>query len=113
MNKSRARSVSGRPFLALSGKMETACDTLRAMSHETRLKILCLLDEGEMPVNRIADAVGQSVSTVSQHLSKLRSADLVTSRRDGQTILYASSRGIGSAVIQTLCGYYKVPARDD
>ena len=90
MNKSRARSVSGRPFLALSGKMEIACDTLRAMSHETRLKILCLLDEGEMPVNRIADAVGQSVSTVSQHLSKLRSADLVTSRRDGQTILYAS-----------------------
>jgi ArsR family transcriptional regulator, virulence genes transcriptional regulator len=92
---------------ALSDKVSEVCATLRAMANETRLRILCVLFEGEMPVNQIAEAVGQSLSAVSQHLSKLKAEGLVTSRRDGQTIYYRSTGGVGTAVIRTLCSFYE------
>ncbi|MDX1291435.1 MAG: metalloregulator ArsR/SmtB family transcription factor [Hyphomonas sp.] len=92
---------------ALSDQVGDVCATLRAMANETRLRILCVLFEGELPVNQIAEAVGQSLSAASQHLSKLKAEGLVASRRDGQTILYRSTGGVGTAVIQTLCRFYQ------
>jgi DNA-binding transcriptional ArsR family regulator len=79
------------------------------MASETRLMILCALSAGELPVNKLAELTGQSQSTVSQHLSKLRAAGLVESRRDGQTIHYRSRAGIARDLIDTLCQHY---ARD-
>ena len=84
---------------ALSDQVSEVCATLRAMANETRLRILCELFDGEMPVN-------QSLSAVSQHLSKLKAEGLVASRRDGQAIFYRSTGGVGTAVIETLCKFY-------
>ena len=92
---------------ALADQIGDVCATLRAMANETRLRILCVLFDGEMPVNQIAESVDQSLSAVSQHLSKLKAEGLVTSRRDGQTIFYRSTGGVGTAVIQTLCKFYE------
>ena len=50
---------------------------------------------------------GQSHSAVSQHLAKLRAAGLVESRRDAQTIYYRCAGGIGRALVDTLCAYYR------
>lgn len=83
-----------------------AASTLKAMASETRLMILCALSSGELPVNKLAELTGQSQSSVSQHLSKLRAAGLVNSRRNGQTIYYRSSAGIARDVIETLCAHY-------
>jgi DNA-binding transcriptional ArsR family regulator len=56
---------------------------------ETRLKILALLDQaGELCVCDLASVLEMTPAAVSQHLSRLRSGDLVTSRRDGMTIFY-------------------------
>ena len=61
----------------------------------------------EMPVGELANLTEQSHSAVSQHLAKLRAADLVESRRDAQTIYYRCSGGVGRALINTLCDYYR------
>ena len=52
---------------ALADQIGDVCATLRAMANETRLRILCVLFDGEMPVNQIAESVDQSLSAVSQH----------------------------------------------
>jgi len=54
----------------------------------TRVALLwCLLDQ-EMSVGELANTVGRSPTSVSQHLAKLRLARLVQTRRDGNTIHY-------------------------
>lgn len=90
----------------VSRRAAEAANTLKAMASETRLIILCALSSGELPVNKLAELTGQSQSAVSQHLSKLRAAGLVSSRRNGQTIYYRSSAGIAKDVIETLCTHY-------
>jgi len=60
-------------------------NVLRTLGNERRLMILCkLVEAGEMTV----EAVGLSQSALSQHLAKMRDDDVVTFRRDGQTLWY-------------------------
>ncbi|HPE48367.1 MAG TPA: metalloregulator ArsR/SmtB family transcription factor [Hyphomonas sp.] len=95
-------------FEVVSGSIGEASEVLKAMASDTRLKIMCALSEGgELPVGELAELTGQSHSAVSQHLAKLRAAGLVESRRDAQTIFYRCGSGIGSALINTLCEYYR------
>jgi DNA-binding transcriptional ArsR family regulator len=95
-------------FEVVSHRIHEASEVMKAMSSDTRLKILCALSEGgEMPVGQLADLTEQSHSAVSQHLAKLRAANLVESRRDAQTIYYRCSGGVGRALISTLCDFYR------
>lgn len=87
---------------------QEAAGVLKAMASETRLRIMCALSEGERAVHELADLTGQSHSTVSQHLSKLRAAQLVDSRRDGQLVYYRCRAGLARHMIDSLCGYYGV-----
>lgn len=94
-------------FDLMSERIHEASEVLKAMSSDTRLKIMCALNEGEHPVHQLADMTGQSHSAVSQHLAKLRAAGMVESRRDAQTIYYRCAGGIGRALVDTLCAYYR------
>jgi DNA-binding transcriptional ArsR family regulator len=65
---------------------------------ETRLKILALLEKaGELCVCDLAAVLEMSPAAVSQHLSRLRSGRLVRSRRDGMTVYYRVSPGVGTS----------------
>jgi ArsR family transcriptional regulator len=61
----------------------------KALSDETRLKIMILLSEKELCVCKIEAALDSSQAKVSRHLTVLRNAGLVASRRDGQWIYYS------------------------
>ena len=61
---------------------------LSAMANEQRLRVLDILTKGEMPVGELAEMIGLSQSALSQHLAKLRSAHMVKTRRDAQTVYY-------------------------
>ncbi|ABI75795.1 putative transcriptional regulator NolR [Hyphomonas neptunium ATCC 15444] len=98
-----------KALIIVSSRVEEAAEVMKAMASETRLKIMCALSEGELPVNQLAQLTGQSQSAVSQHLAKLRAAGLVTSRRAGQTIHYRCRAGIAQQIIDTLCGFYSEP----
>ncbi len=67
--------------------IEKATVALKAMAHPLRLKILCALKDGELPVLEIVKQVGSSQSNISQHIDILRTKGIVESRRDGNKIL--------------------------
>jgi DNA-binding transcriptional ArsR family regulator len=66
-----------------------ASDFLKALSHENRLLLLCLLSERERSVGELEAILSMRQSAVSQQLARLRYDDLVKTRRDGKTIYYS------------------------
>ncbi len=73
----------------LAAAADEASEFLKSLASPVRLKILCLLGSRECSVGELADAMGVRQSVASQHLALLRKDDIVTSRRDGQTIWYS------------------------
>jgi len=69
--------------------VEDASRSLKAISHPLRLKILCVLDNGEMSVQEILNTVGTSQSNVSQHLCLLKDKGIVRSRKDANRVFYS------------------------
>lgn len=63
----------------------------RAMSDPKRLCVLESLADGELSVSELSARVRCQVPNMSQHLAVLRSAGLVTARRDGSTVFYRLS----------------------
>jgi ArsR family transcriptional regulator len=60
----------------------------RALADPKRLCVVEKLAEGERSVSELSREVGCQVPNMSQHLSVLRTAGLVASRREGSTVLY-------------------------
>ncbi|HEU4918452.1 MAG TPA: metalloregulator ArsR/SmtB family transcription factor [Candidatus Limnocylindrales bacterium] len=60
----------------------------RALADPKRLCVLETLAGGELSVSDLSTTVGCQVPNMSQHLAVLRSAGLVRSRRDGNTVFY-------------------------
>lgn len=73
----------------LMRKARKASDFLKALSHENRLLLLCLLSEKERSVSDLENILSLRQPTVSQQLARLRLDGLVTTRRDGKTIYYS------------------------
>jgi DNA-binding transcriptional ArsR family regulator len=71
-------------------EVEAAVRVLKLLADPTRLRIVWALLHGEHSVNDLAEHVGARPPAVSQHLAKLRAADLVRVRRDGNRIFYAA-----------------------
>ncbi len=60
----------------------------RALADPKRLCVLESLAAGELSVGDLSTRVGCQVPNMSQHLAVLRSAGLVTTRREGSTVYY-------------------------
>ncbi|MEW2489068.1 metalloregulator ArsR/SmtB family transcription factor [Streptomyces sp. NPDC048411] len=58
------------------------------LASSARLHIMWSLAQGECDVTHLADRVGGALPAVSQHLSKLKLASLVRSRREGRRQIY-------------------------
>lgn len=82
---------------------ECASGALKAMAHPMRLKILCLLGQGELSVSGIAQRTGAGQSLVSVHLGVLRRRRLLVARRSATRVFYelADPRYLG--LVQLLC----------
>ena len=95
-------------------KAKQASDYLKALAHENRLLILCILSEGEKSVTELESMLSLRQPTVSQQLARLRAEHLVTTRRDGKTIYYSLSdenvRRILATVYDMFCGAGSRPA---
>jgi DNA-binding transcriptional ArsR family regulator len=83
----RADTKSPRPLPAKE-QVDLAVEVFRMLSDATRVQLLWVLLDGEMPVNELADAVGKPAAGVSQHLAKLRMARLVATRRQANQVFY-------------------------
>ncbi len=70
-------------------KLEYSVELARALAHPLRMKILQFIDQkGEINVNKIYNALKLEQSITSQHLSILRSADVVRASREGKLVVY-------------------------
>ena len=63
-------------------------DLFKLFGDTTRMKIMFSLFESEMCVCAIAELLGMNQSAISHQLKKLKQARLVSSRREGKTIIY-------------------------
>jgi DNA-binding transcriptional ArsR family regulator len=92
----------------LMRKARDASDFLKALSHENRLLLLCLLAEGERSVTELENILSLRQPTVSQQLARLRFDGMVTTRRDGKTIYYSLAnndvRQVISVIYDIFCG---------
>ncbi|MFI6848087.1 metalloregulator ArsR/SmtB family transcription factor [Kitasatospora sp. NBC_00085] len=74
-------------------RLDTAAGILALLADRTRLALMQRLGEGEADVTTLTEACGAARPSVSQHLSKLRLAGLVTTRKDGRRVVYALRHG--------------------
>ena len=64
-------------------------DVMKAVADPTRVRILKILEGGEMCVCQVIAVIGLGQSTISKHLFLLRAAGLIKDRRDKKWILYS------------------------
>lgn len=72
--------------------MREMTDLFKALADESRLRALYALKDGELCVCQLIALLELAPSTVSKHLSILRSARLVDSRKQGRWMHYRLSR---------------------
>lgn len=90
----------------MAARADAAADLLKALANPQRLRILCLLHDGERSVGELNQLVALSQSALSQHLAVLREKELVYTRREAQTVHYSLAPGPASEIIHTLHGIY-------
>lgn len=75
----------GRPIA------EVKADLFKALGHPPRIRIVEALSEGERAVGELQLIVGIESSHLSQQLGVLRRAGILTTRREGSSVIYALS----------------------
>ena len=83
-----------------------AASLLKELANENRLMICCCLTEGELNVSDLNTQVPLSQSALSQHLARLRDAEILATRREAQTIYYRLANANVMSIIGTLKAIY-------
>lgn len=68
--------------------LETFELVAKAVADPSRVRILKLLEGGELCVCQIATVLDLAAATISKHLAQLRAAGLLQQRRDGKWVYY-------------------------
>lgn len=73
-----------------------------ALASSQRRKILAYLSQAALTTSELAARFGMTAPSMSRHLSVLENAELVTSRREGQRVLYQLN---SDNLVNTLTGF--------
>jgi DNA-binding transcriptional ArsR family regulator len=95
-------------------------DTLRrykasifqALSHPTRVAILELLRDREFSARTIQEKLGLEQANLSQHLSILRSRQIVVNRKDGNQVFYSIRNPVLVQVLDLMRDYFHTNLAD-
>lgn len=74
----------------------------KALSDETRREILKLLNKRDMSAGEISEHFNMSKPSISKHLDILREAELITSEKKGQFVIYS----INTTILQEVLGNF-------
>jgi DNA-binding transcriptional ArsR family regulator len=83
----------------------------KVLGEPARLAILSALQGGEKSVGDLVAASGRSQPNVSQHLSSLLKAGLVTCRREGNRVLYSNADPYVLKICDAVCTSLTARAR--
>lgn len=75
----------------MTSPLDDAVRVYKALAHPVRLRLLCMLDGGDLCVCQMTAATGLAASTISAHLSDLKAAGLLAERKDGRWVRHAWS----------------------
>ena len=98
--------TSNLPIEQLETNASDAASLLKALSNESRLLILCNLVSGEKCVGELNDRIPLSQSALSQHLARLRKDELVSIRKEAQTVYYQIASPEAEQIIEVLYNVY-------
>lgn len=82
--------------------MSNIVEFMKALSDETRLRIINLLYDGELCVCDIMEVLNITQAKASRHLGVLRRAGLVTDRKSAQWVYYTIVRNEGIKFIDSI-----------
>jgi ArsR family transcriptional regulator, arsenate/arsenite/antimonite-responsive transcriptional repressor len=88
---SRNETTRRPPPAAVSHRQLVAA--AKALAHPARLRILAMLQPGELCVCQMSTILQLAASTVSGHLNDLRRSELVLERKEGKMVYYALDPG--------------------
>ncbi|MBD3257642.1 metalloregulator ArsR/SmtB family transcription factor [candidate division GN15 bacterium] len=86
-NKGGSTAVESRPVYP-------GTDIFKALGDETRLRAYLALCKGELCVCQLVEFLQLAPSTVSKHLSILKGAELIKSRKNGRWVYYSQSEQV-------------------
>jgi ArsR family transcriptional regulator len=72
---------------------QAKAEFFRMLGHPVRIRVLELLQDGPMPVRDLLSAIEVEPSGLSQQLAVLRRSGIVTSAREGSTVVYELAGG--------------------
>ena len=97
--------------------MSSTLKSLRALSDQTRLRIVALLEKEELSVNELQEITRLAQSRISTHLGLLQEAEIVQSRREGKRTFYkvneAAEGGVGEFIQIAVRGAQEMPEYAD
>ncbi|THA36116.1 transcriptional regulator [Streptomyces sp. A1277] len=100
-----ARAVGADRYEEPSGDvLGRAAEAFGLLAAPARLHIVWILAQGECDVSGLAERVGGALPAVSQHLTKLKLAGLVGSRREGRRQVYFADDPHVVAVVRLMIG---------
>ncbi|MGB9004368.1 MAG: metalloregulator ArsR/SmtB family transcription factor [Candidatus Aminicenantales bacterium] len=73
----------------IKSRYKSKADIMKALGHPTRLFIVDELTRGKRCVCELTEMVGDDISTVSRHLSVLKSAGIVADEKRSNQIFYS------------------------
>jgi DNA-binding transcriptional ArsR family regulator len=82
---------------------EVVAQRFRLLGEPMRLRILQLLEAGELPVNEIVDTLKSSQPNISKHLQALCQGGLIRRRRDGLNVFYSISDPMVFKLCELVC----------
>ncbi|MFH1522194.1 MAG: autorepressor SdpR family transcription factor [Patescibacteria group bacterium] len=85
----------------------TLTKTMQALSDPTRRKILELLKKKDMAAGEIGKYFKITLPSLSHHLNILKNADLVTSQRARQEIIYSLNLSVFEEVAKSLVKFFR------
>ena len=90
---------------------QAKAEFFRMLGHPVRIRVLELLQDGPMPVRDLLAAIEVEPSGLSQQLAVLRRSGIVTSTREGSTVVYELAGGdvadlasLGYVLVEMLAG---------
>ncbi len=87
----------------IKSKLAKQAEMLRAMAHPDRLWILIkLMFDSSCNVSDLQGCLNVAQPKISQHLSKLKSAGIVTAERNGKEMIYRISNPAIHTILQTI-----------
>ena len=106
-------AVNAKDIEVLMAQARKAGDLLKALSHESRLLILCILVTGEKSVSELEEIMNMPQAAVSQQLARLRFDRLVETRREGRMVYYSIANEEVSQLVEMLYEFFCKPAMEE